>query len=124
MKQHNLLMINDIFKYEIAVLMFRFHNCFLPSAFDPIFQSKFALITTRSNSRVIPMSCRSAVSQQSIRYIGPTTWNNIPLPVRALFLNQGCLRETFLGGAGLMNIAVFVGHGSVAGGASTCCKLE
>ena len=40
MKQHNLLPINDIFKYEIAVLMFRFHNRTQPSAFDPIFQSK------------------------------------------------------------------------------------
>ena len=82
MKQHNLLTINDIFKYEMAVLMFRFHNRTLPSVFDPIFQSKFTSITTRSNSRVIPISCRSAVSQQSIRYIGPKTWNNIPLPIR------------------------------------------
>ena len=83
MKQHNLLTINDIFKYEMAVLMFRFHNRTLPSAFDPIFQSKSTSITTRSNSRVIPISCRSTVSQQSIRYIGPKTWNNIPLPIRA-----------------------------------------
>ena len=82
MKQHNLLTINDIFKYEMAVLMFRFHNRTLPSAFDPIFQSKSTSITTRSNSRVIPISCRSTVSQQSIRYIGPKTWNNIPLPIR------------------------------------------
>ena len=75
MKQHNLLTINDIFKYEIAVLMFRFHNRTLPSAFDPILQSKSTSITTGSNSRVIPISCRSAVSQQSIRYIGHKTWN-------------------------------------------------
>ena len=68
MKQHNLLTINDIFKYEMAVLMFRFHNCTLPSAFDPIFLSKSTSITTRSNSRVIPISCRSTVSQQSFRY--------------------------------------------------------
>ena len=40
MKQHNLQAINDIFKYEMAVLMFRFHNRTLPSAFDLIFQSK------------------------------------------------------------------------------------
>ena len=82
MKQHNLLTINDIFKYEMAVLMFRFHNRTLPSAFDPIFQSKSTSITTRSNSRVIPISCRSTVSQQSIRYIGPKTWNSIPLPIK------------------------------------------
>ena len=82
MKQHHLLTINDIFKYKIAVLMFRFYNRSLPSAFDPIFQSKTTSISTRSNSRVIPISCRSAVSQQSIRYIGPKTWNNIPLPIR------------------------------------------
>ena len=82
MKQHNLLAINDIFKYEIAALMFRFHNRSLPSAFDPIFQSKTTSITTRSNSRVIMISCRSAVSQQSIRYISSKTWNNIPPPIR------------------------------------------
>ena len=82
MKQHNLLTIKDIFNNEMAVLMFRFHNRTLPSAFDPIFQSKFTSITTRSNNRVIPISCRSAVSQQSIRYIGPKRWNNIPLPIR------------------------------------------
>ena len=76
MKQHNLQTINDLynlqtindlFQYEMAVLMFRFHNRTLPSAFDPIFQSKTTSITTRSNSPVIPISCRSAVSQQSIR---------------------------------------------------------
>ena len=82
MKQHDLLTINDIFKYEMAVLTFRFHNRSLPSAFDPIFQSKSTSITTRNNGRVIPISCRSAVGQQSIRYIGLKTWNNIPLPIR------------------------------------------
>ena len=82
MKQHNLLTISDMCKYEIAVFMFRFHNRTLPSAFDPIFQSKSTPITTGSNSRVIPLTCLSAVSQQSIRYIGPKTWNNIPLPIR------------------------------------------
>ena len=40
MKQHKLLTINGMFKYEIAVLMFRFHNRTLSSAFAPILQSK------------------------------------------------------------------------------------
>ena len=92
MKQHNLRTINDIFKYEIAVLMFRFHNRSLPLASDPIFQSKTTSNTTRSNSRVIPISSRSAVSQQSMRYIGPKTWNNIPLPVSR---GRGGINEKF-----------------------------
>ena len=46
-----LLMINNIFKYAIAVdlLMFKFHNRSLPLTFDPIFQSKTTSTTTRSN---------------------------------------------------------------------------
>ena len=81
MKEHGLLSIEDIFKHEVAVFMFKYHNHFLPPAFDHIFQSKTSSIITQRNSHLIPSFCRITVNQQSIRYIGPKIWNSIPLPL-------------------------------------------
>ena len=40
MKEHGLLTIEDIFKHEEAVFMFKHHNLSLPRAFDDIFNPK------------------------------------------------------------------------------------
>ena len=49
----------------------------LPSAFNNIFQRKTSTVITRSNSQIIPISCKNTVTKQSIRYIGPKIWNEL-----------------------------------------------
>ena len=62
MKEHGLLTIEDYFKHEVAVFMFKYHNHSLPPAFNHIFQSKTSSIATQRNSRLIPLFCRNTVS--------------------------------------------------------------
>ena len=54
MRRHNLLTIKDIFKRDIAVIMYKYHQDALPSAFDDMFRSKISSIKTRSNSQLVP----------------------------------------------------------------------
>ena len=82
MRRHNLLTIKDIFKHDVAVIMYKYHQGALPSAFDDVFRSKISSIKTRSNSQLVPAFCRSAVSQQSIRYVGPKVWSEISVAIR------------------------------------------
>ena len=46
MRRHNLLTIKDIFKHDVAVIMYKYHQGALPSAFDDMFRSKISLIKT------------------------------------------------------------------------------
>ena len=62
--------------------MFKFHKKLLPSAFDNIFKLKTLKMKTRSNSQIIPKSCRTTVVQQSLSFIGPKVWNNLPPAIR------------------------------------------
>ena len=39
-------------------------------------------VITRSNSQIIPISCKNTVTKQSIRYIGPKTWNELPEKIK------------------------------------------
>ena len=82
MRRHNLLTIKDIFKHDVAVIMYKYHQGALPSAFDDMFRSKISSIKTRSNSQLVPAFCRTTVSQQSIRYVGPKVWSEIPIAIR------------------------------------------
>ena len=50
----------------------------LPSAFNNIFQRKMCTVITRSNSQIIPISCKNTVTKQSIRYI----WNELPEKIK------------------------------------------
>ena len=54
----------------------------LPSAFNNIFQRKTSTVITRSNSQIIPISCKNTVTKQSIRYIGPKIWNELPEKIK------------------------------------------
>ena len=82
MRRHNLLTIKDIFTHDVAIIMYKYHQGALPSAFDDMFRSRISLIKTRSNSQLVPAFCRNSVSQQSIRYVGPKVWSEIPIAMR------------------------------------------
>ena len=81
MRRHNLLTIKDIFKHDVAVIMYKYHQGALPSAFDDMFRSKISSIKIHSNSQLVPAFCRT-VSQQSIRYVKPKVWREIPIAIR------------------------------------------
>ena len=82
MRRHNSLTIKDIFKHDVAVIMYKYHQGALPPALDDMFRSRISSIKTRSNSQLVPVFCRSTVSQQSIRYVGPKVWSEIPIAIR------------------------------------------
>ena len=82
MARNSLLTIDKLYRYEIALFMFKFHMKQLPSAFSDIFLMKKYSIGSRYNSSIIPMACRILLSQQSIRYVGPEIWNEVPPSIR------------------------------------------
>ena len=82
MRRHNLLTIKDIFKQDVAVIMYKYHQGALPSTFDDMFRPRISSIKTRSNSQLVPAFCRCTVNQQSIRYFRPKVWSEIPIAIR------------------------------------------
>ena len=82
MKANNLLTIKNLYKTEISMLMFKYHKQLLPSAFDNLFTLKTFRMKTRSNSQIISNYCRFTVVQQSLTFMGPKIWNDIPYGIR------------------------------------------
>ena len=82
MKENNLITIKSLRNIEIGTLMFKYHQKLLPKAFDNLFTRKTFQMNTRCSSQIVPKSCRSTVNQQSLSYIGPKIWNDIPLAIR------------------------------------------
>ena len=101
MRRHNLLTKKDIFKHDVAVIMYKYHQGALSSAFDDMFRSRIFSIKTRSNSQLVPPYCRSTVSQQSIRYVGPKVWSEIPIAIgksRTISAFKKKLKRYFING--------------------------
>ena len=78
MAKNSLLTIDKLYRYEIALFMFKFHMKQLPSAFSDIFFNEEILNRLRNNSSIMPMAYRISLSQQSIRNVGPKIWNEVP----------------------------------------------
>ena len=74
--------IQQLYKLNIAIFMYKFFNKQLPTAFNNVFQTKTSNVITRSNSQIISISCKNTVSKQSIRYIGPKIWNQLPASIK------------------------------------------
>ena len=74
--------IQQLYKSNIAIFMYKFFNKQLPTAFNNVFQTKTSNVITRSNSQIISISCKNTVSKQSIRYIGPKIWNQLPASIK------------------------------------------
>ena len=67
--KNNILNI-QLYKLNISICMYKSFHKQLPSTFNNIFK-KTSTVITRSNSQIIPISCKNTVTKQSIRYIGP-----------------------------------------------------
>ena len=82
MSEHNLITIKHMYKAKIGILMFKYHKNLLPQSFNKIFIQKSFYMKTKSSSNVVTSFCRFTLIQQSLKFIGPKVWNNIPLIVR------------------------------------------
>ena len=82
MKNAQLLTINNLYNLEIAQMMFKHENNQLPKAFNNFFTKKSFTMKTRSHSQMISNRSRTAVGQQSLKFVGPKIWNKIPLEIR------------------------------------------
>ena len=78
----NILNIQQLYKLNISIFMYKSFHKQLPSAFNNIFQRKTSTVITRSNFQIIPISCKNTVTKQSIRYIGPKIWNELPEKIK------------------------------------------
>jgi len=77
------LLIDQLFRKEIAIFMFKHKTKRLPSIFEYIFQlSIIEKIETRSKTRIIPISCTTTTAKQSIRFLGPKVWSNLPTKIK------------------------------------------
>ena len=82
MIKDNIFNIQQLFKLNISIFMYKSFRKQLPSAFNNIFQRKTSTVITRSNSQIIPISCKNTLTKQSIRYIGPKIWNELPEKIK------------------------------------------
>ena len=80
--KHNILAIQQLYKLNVSICMYKSFHKQLPSAFNNIFQRKTFTVNTRSNSQIIPISCKNTVTKQSIRYIGPKIWSELPEKIK------------------------------------------
>ena len=78
----NILNIQQLYKLNISICMYKSFHKQLSSAFNNIFQRKTSTVIIRSNSQIIPISCKNTVTKQSIRYIGPKIWNELPEKIK------------------------------------------
>ena len=84
----NIIKLDDLISYHIAVFMYRFNNSLLPSVFDALY-SKVREIhhyNTRSaakQSYYLPKA-RTNYGKFNIRFQGPKIWNSIDDKIKAV----------------------------------------
>ena len=88
----NIIKLDDLISYHIAVFMYRFNNSLLPSAFDAFFSkvSEIHHYNTRSaakQSYYLPKA-RTNYGKFNIRFQGPKVWNSIHGQIKAVSLSQ------------------------------------
>ena len=86
-KKLNLLSAKDLYKYSVARFMFQFYTNQLPPTFSNFFTDVKSVhdYNTRHSSFgfVIPL-CKTTLRQKSIRYQGPSIWNELPTDLKLL----------------------------------------
>ena len=87
----NIIKLDDLMSYHIAVFMYRFNNSLLPSAFDAFFSkvSEIHHYNTRSaaiQSYYLPKA-RINYGKFNVRFQGPKIWNSIDDKIKAVSLS-------------------------------------
>ena len=83
----NLLTIKDLFNFEIAKLVHKFHTVSLPDVFNCHFS--YVSSATRSSTRnnLIVKRTNKEIGKRSSSYTGAVVWNAIPNEIRTLQFN-------------------------------------
>ena len=79
-KEHNILKLNDITKYQIGLFMYCYHYGLLPSLFDKYFLKGVAIHghDTRASCKYRTPGARTRTKQFSIKCSGPPLWDSLP----------------------------------------------
>lgn len=75
-KSLRILKVEDISYFEMASLIFDFHDEELPICYDAIFQKCSSI--TRTEKKLALPGMSKTVSQQALSYSGPKFWNKLP----------------------------------------------
>ena len=88
----NIIKLDDLISYHIAVFMYRFKNSLLPSAFDAFFSTLSEIPHYNSRSAAKQSYClpkaRTNYGKFNIRFQGPKIWNSIDDKIKAVSLSQ------------------------------------
>jgi len=78
-KMLNILKLQDINKFQIAVFMYKYHHNLLPLIFDDFFCLNADIHTyyTRHSNALHMPAVRTTLRQRSIVFVGPLIWNQI-----------------------------------------------
>ena len=80
MKEHSILSVNQIFHLEISKLMHKIMLNIAPKALVSIFQNQTRAVNaqTRSSNFFNLPNYSSVKCRQSLKYMGPLIWNDLP----------------------------------------------
>ena len=80
-----ILKINDIFKFNVALFMFKNRNL-------PLFHN-FHQHDTRNRNNLVPVFHRLSQTQRSLSFLGPATWNSLPQNLKEIRSEHTFKRE-------------------------------
>lgn len=80
--RYSSLTIFDIVKFQISVFMYQFSKNLLPNSFVNYFSTYSHSYSTRHNSNYVLPFYKLSLSQRNIRFLGPVTWNGIPVHIK------------------------------------------
>ena len=83
-KKCNILKLHDLYDYEVAQFMYRYHSNQLPKSFDNMFQYNYEMQVihrTRQSHQMHIERCASNLSARLPHYNFPKMWNNLSLNI-------------------------------------------
>ena len=80
-KKLHTLKFHDINKLQTGCLMYKLMNGIIPDLFNYnfIFNNQVHNYNTRQSKNLHEIRCKSSTRKNTIRYLGPTLWNSLPI---------------------------------------------
>ena len=77
--EHNILKLNDLFRYQLGVFMYKYHKKLLPNVFNNFFTYNNSVHSyyTRQSNHLHPPKVKSERTKSFVKYAGCVIWNNI-----------------------------------------------
>ena len=90
---NQIMTVDQILFYEIAIIMFKIHNDIFPECFKSFFVPTMHQMTTRSRRCFSFDKPRIQLTKQALNYKGTIIWNNLPNDVK--YSNNDNSRSSF-----------------------------